>query len=381
MNNTEKIDISVICLTYNQKEYVEQMLRSVLEQKTDVKCEVLIHDDASNDGTQDILVKVRDANPEKIILLLETENKFSKNIDYFSDIVKNKARGKYIALCEGDDYWTVNDKLQAQFTALEQHPECDMCACGTVMISEDGQHDLGTICPKNECSILSVEEVIAGGGNYVASAGLFFRKAMFDEMYAFEKIRSLDYSHQIKGAMRGGIFYIDRIMAAYRRYSKSSVTSQITTDLSAMSIHCEQEKKILMTLDKETGGKYHGVIERRLEDYGTTFLGQLHDNRDVILGVLRRESNKKLFLWGMGPRGKNLERFLMEEGISIDGVCDITDVHVGETTDEGNDVLSCESVLKNAEVILASVTGAYEFLMTSDFDGSVYNMQEYMSRA
>jgi len=105
------------------------------------------------------------------------ENLFSKNIDFFKEIIEIYARGKYIALCEGDDYWIDDNKLQLQFDTLERLKQCDICACRAVMISADGAHELGEIRPAKEDSILTAEEVIVGGGMYLATASLFLEKA------------------------------------------------------------------------------------------------------------------------------------------------------------------------------------------------------------
>ncbi len=376
----DNVAISVIVLTYNHGEYIDQCMDGILTQEVSVPYEIIVYDDFSQDNTRDYLAKVYERYPDCIRLLLSDVNQFSKEIDYFSDIVRNIAKGKYIALCEGDDYWCSTDKLQRQFDALEAHLECDMCACRANMISEDGKHILGEIRPREGDGILPIEKVIMGGGNYVASAGLFFRKSMFDHMLSFEKVRSLDYSHQIKGALRGGICYIDRPMAAYRRYSKSSVTVQIIENDASMRHQCEQEKEILRTLDEETDGKYHEVITRRIEDYSISYYDQLVERKDEIIKLLEKE-NADIYIWGMGPRGRNLEHFLQDEKIKICGVCDITDQKVGQKTDIGNSICYCDAVLKNADLILASVNGAYDYLKKQDLHAAVINMHEFMPRS
>lgn len=373
--------ITIICITYNHRDYIQQSICSLLSSKTDLDFEILIHDDLSTDGTIDILKNFANQYPNKIKLFFETENQFSQNIDFFSKIVKNQAKGKYIAICEGDDYWTDVNKLQLQFETLEAHPECDMCACRADMISEDGNHILGEIRPCEGDGILSIEDVILGGGNYVATAGLFFRKSLFDHMMDFEKIRSLDYSHQMKGALRGGIYYIDKPMVAYRRYSKSSVTNLITNNSSDMRFQCNQEMMILKTLDKETCGKYHEVIEKRLLDYEQSFYEQLTYYSEDIFCFLDEFKGKQVFIWGMGLRGRDLERFLKDKNYKIQGVCDITVAQSGNETNNGNKYFSCDEVMEKADIILASVIGAYNYLLNSDFKGTVINMQEFMPRA
>ncbi|MBQ6133870.1 MAG: glycosyltransferase [Lachnospiraceae bacterium] len=377
----ESTTISVICITFDQKQYIEKSIESIFGQKADLSIEIIIHDDVSVDGTAEILIDYEKRYPDRIKLILETKNQHSQNIDFFSKIVRNHAKGKYIAICEGDDYWTDVNKLQVQFEALEAHPECDMCACRAVMVSEDGNHILGEIRPREGDGILQIEDVILGGGNYVATAGLFFRKSMFDHMMDFEKVRSLDYSHQMKGALRGGIYYIDKAMAAYRRYSKSSITNLITNDQNAMRHQCEQEKLILKTLDRETFGRYHEVIEKRLLDYEQSFYDQLV-SRDSELSLLLNEiRGKRVFLWGTGQRGRDLEKYLSEKKFGIQGVCDITVLEGGAKTERGNVYYSCDDVLEKADVILASITGAYEYLQNNNFNGTAINMQEYMPRA
>jgi glycosyltransferase involved in cell wall biosynthesis len=91
-------------------------------QKTDFPFEVLIHDDASKDATADIVREYETLYPEIIKPIYSTENKYSKGIDIFSSILLPKAKGKYIAICEGDDYWTDPLKLQKQVDFLESNP-------------------------------------------------------------------------------------------------------------------------------------------------------------------------------------------------------------------------------------------------------------------
>jgi len=370
--------VSVICITYNQKEYLNKAIDSILNQKTEIAFELIIHDDVSTDGTTDIVKDIKNKYPDKVQVIYENENQFSQNKDFFSKIIKTKARGKYIALCEGDDYWIDNNKLQMQYNALEAHPECDMCACRAVMVSADEKNMLGEIRPQKGDGILSIEEVILGGGNFVASAGLFFRKKMFDEMLEFEKIRSLDYSHQIKGAMRGGIYYIDKVMVAYRRYSNESVTCAITTNKDMMNVQCEQEKAILRTFDKETKWKYHEIIEYRIEVYDISCCDQLMEHKDEICDQINGKF-KNIYIWGSGVRGKELEKFCGKVGISIKGVCDITNKKIGEYTQEGNRIESTDYVKEKADLIIASVEAAYTYIK-ENINVNAINMQKYMPR-
>ncbi len=373
--------VSVICITYNQKNYIRDALDSMINQKIGVPFEIIVHDDASTDGTRDIVKEYQERYPKIIRALYEEENLFSKGIDFFRDIVVDIARGKYIAICEGDDYWTSDDKIRMQWEMLEEHPECDMCACRAKMMSSDGHFELGEIRPREGDGILSMGNVILGGGMYLATASLFFRKSMYNDMMEFEKIRSLDYVYQMKGALRGGICYIDRAMAAYRRYSAGSQTAGLTKAKSEMmSLQIEQEKRILRTLDRDTKGVYHSVIEERLKDYDIGFYDQLMSHRKEITVILA-ESNRDIYIWGMGLRGRALEQFCKDCGVSIAGVCDVTEKNIGGLTEYGTPIVSTHDVIQCSGMILASVEGAYRYLLSKKTAASIVNMFPYMSRA
>ncbi len=374
------VEVSVICCTYNQQKYICEALDSILSQKTEFDWEILIHDDVSTDGTTGIIRAYEERYPDKIRVIREQENQFSQNIDFFAKMVREEARGKYIAMCEGDDYWLDVEKLQRQWEAMEGHPECDMCACGGDMVSEDGRMFLGEICPLVYDGILDMEHVILGGGMYLITAGLFFRKEMYSRMMEFEKIRSLDYAQQMKGALRGGIVYLARKMVAYRRYADGSWTTTLVNRADKAREQCEQEKEILRTLDNETGFIFHDTIIRRLKSYETSFYDQLVAHRKELINMLN-DCHGTRYMWGCGIRGKAFEQFCSEEKIVLDGVCDATNNNVGGRTIYGNPICHSVDVFNKADVILASVTRAYDGLQRMGYLGCLINLQKYMPLA
>lgn len=116
-----KIDISIVMLTYQHLKYIEKALNSILMQKTKYEYEVIIVDDGSTDGTKEILRKFAKENSEKIHLFLKPNN--TKKVTKNAYMAFMKARGKYIAILEGDDYWLDNRKLEKQIEYLEKHKE------------------------------------------------------------------------------------------------------------------------------------------------------------------------------------------------------------------------------------------------------------------
>lgn len=124
--------VSICCLAYNHEPYIRQCLDGFIIQKTDFPFEVLVHDDASTDKTAEIIREYEALYPEIIKPIYQTENQYSKRIGITNTFQFPRARGKYIAICEGDDYWTDPLKLQKQVDFLEGNEEYGLV--GTSMI-------------------------------------------------------------------------------------------------------------------------------------------------------------------------------------------------------------------------------------------------------
>lgn len=119
--------VSIICTTYNHERYIAQALQGFVSQDTSYPFEILVHDDASTDRTAEIIREWQARYPHLIRATLQTENQFKKGVRPF-ELMLGEARGEYIAVCEGDDYWVAANKLQEQVSFLEQHPEFSCCA-------------------------------------------------------------------------------------------------------------------------------------------------------------------------------------------------------------------------------------------------------------
>ncbi|WP_417213887.1 glycosyltransferase family 2 protein [Bizionia sp.] len=118
--------LTICCTTYNQERYLRETLDGFLIQETTFPIEIIIHDDASTDNTVEI-IKEYAAKDNRITTILQTENQYSQNIDPWANFVFPAAKGKYLALCEGDDYWTDPLKLQKQVDFLENNLDFELC--------------------------------------------------------------------------------------------------------------------------------------------------------------------------------------------------------------------------------------------------------------
>lgn len=119
----DEILVSIQCLVYNHEPYLRQCLDGFVMQKTNFRFEAIVHDDVSTDGSAAIIREYAEKYPDIIKPIYETENQYSKRDGSLFNIMNAACRGKYIAMCEGDDYWIDPLKLQKQVDFLEMHPD------------------------------------------------------------------------------------------------------------------------------------------------------------------------------------------------------------------------------------------------------------------
>ena len=134
--------VSIVCEVYNHEPYLRQCLDGFVMQKTSFPYEILIHDDASTDGSANIIREYEAKYPELFKPIYQTENQYSKGVQMWASIQFPRAKGKYIAICEGDDYWTDPMKLQRQVDFLEANNEYSMCFHSARVLFE------GNPCPR-----------------------------------------------------------------------------------------------------------------------------------------------------------------------------------------------------------------------------------------
>lgn len=119
--------VSIICTTYNHETYIRKCLEGFVSQKASFIFEAIVHDDASTDNTQQIIKEYQAKYPEIIKPILQKENQYSKGVDIIGNFIMPLVQGRYIAMCEGDDFWIISDKLQRQVDYMEQNSKCSLC--------------------------------------------------------------------------------------------------------------------------------------------------------------------------------------------------------------------------------------------------------------
>jgi glycosyltransferase involved in cell wall biosynthesis len=137
--------VTVCCTTYNHEDFIREAIDSFLIQETEFPFEIIVHDDASTDGTAAIVLEYAQRYPRLIRTIIQKENQFSKAALINPRFVFPAAKGKYLAICEGDDYWTDNRKLQKQVMFLEKNPDYVITYSDCQPFDENGviDHDFG----------------------------------------------------------------------------------------------------------------------------------------------------------------------------------------------------------------------------------------------
>ncbi len=131
--------VSVCCTTFNHQGFIDIAIESFLSQITDFPFEIIIYDDASTDNTTKIITDYVEKFPDTIIPIYQKENQYSKGIKPWAHFVFPRARGKYISICDGDDYWTDPYKLQKQVEFLESNHQFGMVSGAVQLIDQNNQ--------------------------------------------------------------------------------------------------------------------------------------------------------------------------------------------------------------------------------------------------
>ena len=256
--------VSICCLTYNHEAYIRDALEGFLKQKVPFSYEILIYDDASTDGTADIIRAYHKIYPDIIRPILQTENQYSKGITNPSGAFNfPRIRGKYAAMCEGDDYWTDLDKLRRQVEYLEAHPGCSLCFHSARILTVDGSISDRRMRPYRRDRQGSPQEMIDKSCGY-PTASMVFRSKLVNQLPSYYTECPVgDTPLQLMAAAAGYGFYMDRDMSVYRVGGASSWTAaEKRGDYEAKQrIYCENMKRTYLDFDKATGRRFHEAVK------------------------------------------------------------------------------------------------------------------------
>ena len=211
------IVVSILCITYNQAKFIKQTIDGFLMQKTNFNFEILINDDASTDGTAEIINMYETKYPKIFTTILHKENQYSRgDRGMFVKYLFPKAKGKYIALCEGDDYWTDENKLQKQVDFLEKKPDYALCFHPVKVIFEN-KEEKDHIYPETiKETKFTVKELLEE--NFIQTNSVIYRKQNYSKMHT--NVMPQDWYLHLYHAQFGKIGFINEVMSVYRRHSE-----------------------------------------------------------------------------------------------------------------------------------------------------------------
>ena len=220
--------VSICCITYNHESYIEDALKGFLIQETDFPFEILIHDDASTDRTADIIRKYEAKYPRLIKSIYQAENQYSKGLKIAPTFLFPIAKGEYIALCEGDDYWVSEKKLQIQTELMQKYADINISFHPAYKV--DGFKLEKKKIYSNHGKALatfSLEDVILGGGGFMPTASLMIKSTTLKTLprWFFEYAPVGDYYIQAVSSLPGGALYIPKVMGGYRVGNPNSWSS------------------------------------------------------------------------------------------------------------------------------------------------------------
>lgn len=215
------IELTVLVITYNHAGFIETAIDSVLTQETDFDYEVIISEDYSTDGTREIVERLAESHPDRIRLFLSDRN-LNDNTVVRRGL--EAARGRYVALLDGDDFWTSSDKLQKQVDFLEANPDCSSCFHNVNVVYEGGasadhlfhqDHMVeGLTAPKPKPKSTLVDIVRS---NFISTCSVVFRADVASRLPPwFDDLAAGDWILHVVSAQHGDIAYLDEVMGTYR---------------------------------------------------------------------------------------------------------------------------------------------------------------------
>lgn len=264
MHYNQEVLVAVQCITYNHENYIRECLEGFIMQKTNFKFVAIVHDDASTDNTASIIREYAEKYPNIIKPIFESENQYSKG--NLSNVMRNavfSTGAKFVANCEGDDFWTDPLKLQKQVDYMERHPDCSMLAHKTYLVDADTKEILSIKSVDDYKDNYTIEDAIRGFGRIMCTCSYIHKKEVYEYMPNFARVSPCgDYILPILASRFGYIGFIPEVLSAHRVGVKGSITTNWKGNYSKREEYNLQYDKMLKALDKDTDYKYSGLIKQ-----------------------------------------------------------------------------------------------------------------------
>jgi glycosyltransferase involved in cell wall biosynthesis len=281
--------VSVLMTTFDHEAYIAQAVTSALTQQTNFPIEIIVGEDCSTDRTRQILVDLQRDHPQTLRLLLHERN-IGGPLN--TAAVFSACRGQYVAMLEGDDYWTHPLKLQKQVDALEAHPEWAICFHPTRVVRDDGSKP-PRLYPVNWTKdVATIEDLFHS--NFMATCSVVFRNRLFGQVPDWHsEITPGDWALHILNADRGQIGFLNEVLGDYRLHSRGMWASKS---------RAARDVEILRMFSR-IDHHFHGKYARQIDEYRIRLVTSLLDSLEDA--NRRRASHPRSHLDRPQTRGRS----------------------------------------------------------------------------
>ncbi len=262
------VKVSVCIPTYQHEKYLARALDGALAQQTGFPFEIVAGDDGSSDRTPEILREYAAKHPDIIRAFLHEKNLGPSHPREFAGrnnvlLLLKACRGRYVALCEGDDYWTDPLKLRKQADFMDQHPSYALCHHNLEVIYEDNSpsHPFNAPDQKQDSTIAD----LLRDKWFIGTASTLYRNYFLAEDFAdwHREAAAGDWALTLQIAARGSIRYLPETMGVYRRHKGG--LSHVQADTNRFFL--ENRRQMFENVNRWLGGKYEEVISETLRKY------------------------------------------------------------------------------------------------------------------
>lgn len=286
------LKVSVVILTYNQKNFIGEAIESAVNQITDFEYEILVGDDCSTDGTTEVIRTYQQKYPDKVRLILHPKNLGQNGFFNTVETLKH-ARGKYIAPMDGDDYWTDPHKLQLMVDHLDQHPHQSAVFHNALITHDDGTPSYELNSPEQKTEVTLRDLIGENEVWFIATSAVLFKGDLMYYPDWFRKSSSGDIPRYIILAKQGPIGYIPRVMSVYRKNRGGVSNKDHYRDARFL------KNRIMMYegIDRETNFQFSDMVRRNVSRYYRMLL----DARQYSKSYFRKAWLALKYLWMRKP--------------------------------------------------------------------------------
>lgn len=290
--------VSVVCTAYNHEKYIARALDSFLSQETDFPFEVIVHDDASTDGTADIIRQYEAVYPHIIKPIYQSENQYSKRDGSIGRAVDSRLNGKYYAVCEGDDYWCDTKKLQKQYDYMSQHEDCVLC-CHNTVIHDISEKEADKLFNQWTATHELTEVDVFFGWN-VHTSSYFYRPILRRQAGKYCAGFG-DYIYLTQALNLGKVVALPDVMSVYNMNIQTGATMTNYHQGEAQYNKITGERiNYLRQYDKDTDGRFREVVQARMAQ----------------LIFQKTDSGEEAMTWASKVLQNNRYYYLFEENVS-----------------------------------------------------------------